>query len=197
MAINPDLKLLRKKIDALLAECRPDRYTVRDSIADEALIQDDDSDSDEESDQTTWLDVIAERVEDLIPEAELRRRYARREVGLREGRSTRRANDFLREIARSGQLPLGWLDLKDFPVAIVTRDVRPGERPRIREERVALRAMTPLDFKTFANEERRRAAVDFASRNASCEGAEWIAERMTMDRASRFDAWARGQTLSD
>lgn len=191
MAINPDLTRLRKEISRLLAEKRPDRYTVRDTVTDP---DDDDDlanlDVEETEEETSWLDEIADEVADLVPEEEVRKLYARKVVGQEEGRATRRANGLLRKIKQTGQLVLTWFDVKDDPVAVVTRIVEPGKRDRIREERVALRAMTPRDLRDFATEERRRAAGDFAARNATCEGAEMVADWMTRGGFSRFESWA-------
>ena len=191
MAINPDLTSLRKEISRLLAEKRPDRYIVRDTVTDPA--DDDDLaslDVEETEEETSWLDEIADEVADLVPDEEVRKLYARKVVGQEEGRATRRANGLLRKIKQTGQLVLTWFDIKDDPVAVVTRTVEPGKRDRIKEERVALRAMTPTDFRDFATEERRRAAGDFAARNATCEGAELVADWMTRGGFKRFEAWA-------
>jgi len=194
MAINPDLTRLRKEIERLLAERRPDRYTIRDYATDEAEQVDDlevpEATDTDEIDETNWLDGIAGEVADLVPEAEVRKLYARKIVGQQEGRATRRANNLLRTIHRTGQLVLGWFGVKDDPVAVITRTAEKDKKPRVKEERVALRAMTPTDFRDFATEERRRAAGDFSARNDACSGAEWIADHMTVAGATRFETWA-------
>lgn len=187
MAINPDLTRLRKEIDRLLAEKRPDRYTVRDSVTD-----DEETDSlDVEVDEgTDWLDKIADEVADLVPDDEVRKLYARKMVGQQEGKATGRANRLLRRIHRTGQLVLGWFDVKDDPVAVITKTYQPGKRPKVLEERVALRAMTPRDFRDFAEVERKRAADDFSARNETCNGAVWVADQMSAAGATRFETWA-------
>jgi hypothetical protein len=188
MAINPDLTRLRKEIDRLLAEKRPDRYTVRDStVTNDEEVENLDVEEAEDSD---WLDDIAAEVEDLVPDEELRKLYARKIVGQQEGKATTRANKLLRKIHRFGQLVLGWYGVKDDPVAVVTRTVGPDGQSKVREERVALRAMTARDFRDFATEERRRAANDFSARNDACAGAEWVADQMTVAGALHFEAWA-------
>lgn len=112
-----------------------------------------------------WLDLIADEIQYLIPESEARAIVARQAVRRRETDKLRAANRLLREIYDSKQLPVDWLDTMSLPMGVA-------------KERVALRAARPGDFRNFANEERRRAAADFASRNRTCEAAEWIADCM-------------------
>lgn len=109
-----------------------------------------------------WLDEIAAEVENLIPQSEASAIAARQIVRRREGQKTKDTNRLLREIKNTGQLPLDWFETMNWPLAVD-------------KERVALRAATPQDFDAFAIGERRRAANDFASRNETCEAAEWIA----------------------
>lgn len=118
-----------------------------------------------------WLDEIADEIEMLIPEAEARAVAARQIVRRREGQKTKDSNRLMRSIHDSGQLPMDWLETLRLPIVVG-------------KERVAMRAATAVDFRAFANEERRRAANDFASRNATCEAAEWIADLMD---ANGFD----------
>lgn len=133
------------RIDELLAERRPDRY--------ETVSGDE------------WLDQIAAEVAGLVPAAQAQYRSARMVVGQREGNKTRRTNKLLREIYRSGQLPLDWLQTLNLPLAVG-------------KERVAIRACIAKDFENFAIEERRAAARDFSTRHETCEAAEWIAKEM-------------------
>lgn len=133
------------RIDQLLAERRPDSYEV---------------DGGDE-----WLDDIAEEIADDIPEAEARSRLARTEVRRREKTKLQQTNKLLREIHKTGQLPLDWLDVLNNPLGVG-------------KIRVALRAAAPRHFREFANEERRRAASDFVTRNESCEAAAWLADQM-------------------
>jgi hypothetical protein len=112
-----------------------------------------------------WLDLIADEVADFIPEAEARQLHASKLVRDRERRKTSKTNDLLREVYRTGQAPLAWFDVLHTPLAVG-------------KERVALRAATSKDFRTFATEERKRAANDFSARNDACEGAELIADQM-------------------
>lgn len=118
---------------------------------------------DEGSDQ--WLDDIAAEVADMIPDDDARFQYARTLVRRREGEKTKNANKLLRQIFDDKQFPLGWLDMANLPIAVG-------------KERVALRAVTSADLRQFANDERRAAANDFSTRNATCEAAEWIADLM-------------------
>lgn len=186
MAIREQKRDLNRKIDRLLREQRPDRYVIRDTVNDDEYLTDD------EVEGTEWLDAVAEEVEGDVPSEEIRRRYARSLVGQREGMATQKANGLLRKVKQDGQLPLGWMDFEDYPISVVSRIHSPGERVKIVEERVALRAVTSGDLRAFAVEERRRAARDFAARNEACEGAEWIAEQMDLAGAVAFADWAVG-----
>lgn len=112
-----------------------------------------------------WLDSIISEVAAEITVDEARWLLARHEVKQREGEKTKGANRLLREIGETKQLPLDWFENLHLPIAVG-------------KERVALRAATPLDLRNFANEERRRAASDFTARNATCEGAEWLADHL-------------------
>jgi hypothetical protein len=188
------MKRLRKLIDTLLAENRPDRYLIRDSTRETADDEDDaiDVDDEDEVSDTGWLDDIATEIVDLIPEAEAKQLYARALVGGREKRATTGANGFLRKIQRTGQLPLGWLDLEPFPISVITR-MYTESRPRIREERVALRAASADDFEKFAIETRRVAGKKFAATNETASGAERLAEWIRISPCNNFHDWAEGQ----
>ena len=181
------LTFIRKRIDWLLYENRPDRYDVRHTTE-----ADDDSDVSAE-----WLDDIAEQITDDLPTVEALTLLARNLVRQREGQATRSANKLLRRFAQDGQLMLGWWEQERQPVAVITRTQREGRDPEIREERVALGAMTPQDFRAFANEERIRAGRDFAARNSTCDAAEDIAEQMLRGRFAHFTAWAESVTPRD
>ena len=182
MADDADLSLLNKEIDALLRKHRPDRYDVRHS--------DDETEPEEERLDAGWLDALAEEIADRIPEAVLRQRLALSMVRQREGVATKATNSLLRKINAEGQLVLGWWDLADDPVSVISRITRQDRPVRIHEERVALRAMTATDFLAFEQEERRRAASDFTARNGTGDGALWIAEQMTTSGARDFFTWA-------
>lgn len=114
-----------------------------------------------------WLDQLAEdRIASQLPEHEVRKILARDLVRRREGVKTQETNRVLRQIGETGQPPLdGWLETLNLPLAVG-------------KERVAMRAATAEDLAHFATDERRRAASDFAARNATCEAAEWMASRM-------------------
>jgi len=176
------LQEMRRQVRVLLAECRPDRYTV-------------DGPTDEDDETTTrWLDDVAEKVKGLVPDDEVRKVLARNVVNYEEGRATRRANDLLRKIGRTGQVPLDWFDTKDWPIAVVSFHTDPltQERKKI-EERVALRASTAQDLRSFATEERRRAAGDFSARNDACVGAELAAGEMDTAGAITFSDWLNAE----
>ena len=177
MAIDPDLTQLRKKIKALLAERRPDRYTVRGAQ------------EDTEDTGADWLDEIAEEIADEVPDEHAKKLYARKLVGQAEGQATTSANALLRKIARDGQLVLDWFEYADLPIAVSWEEIR-DDRLTVKEERVALRAAGPDDFERWEVVERRRAGADFAARNAACDGAQLVARLMRAGGFRRFDGWA-------
>jgi hypothetical protein len=183
VAINPDLSKLRRLIAKLLCEQRPDRYVVSGSATGDLDIGD--------VQDTRWLDDIARQVAPMTPESLTQLLYARTLVGQEEGKATRLANGLLREYHRTSQLVLTWWDVKDHPVAVVNRLIVPGEPVKIIEERVALRACSSEDLRTFAREERRRASIDFSSRNDACLGAEETADEMDLAGAVLWLDWAR------
>lgn len=121
----------------------------------------------------SWLDPIIAEVAHLIPTGEAKAIAAADKVRWRETSATRTANAFLREIGSTGQMPLDWMDLGRRPVAWD-------------EHRVCLVECSPADFRDWAVVERRRAANDFAARNAACEGAEWLADKLDADGRRRL-----------
>lgn len=184
---NDALNVIRKRIDGLLYSNRPDRYDVRPAT----------EEGDEDGGSSDWLDAIADEIAEDLPTKDVRKVLARSLVRQREGQATRSANSLLRKFAQDGQLMLGWWEQERQPVAVVTRTQRPGKDPEVHEERVALGAMTPQDFRAFANEERIRAGRDFASRNATCDAAEDIAKAMLRGRFARFAMWAESVAPRD
>lgn len=150
--------LINERLDAI----RPDRYTIGGIT--------DDGES-----ETAFLTAVAADIEPLIPEAEAKKRLAQTLVNAEESKATRRANDFFKDYARSGQPPMFWMEDGAWPVSITSE--HPDDKTKRITERVALRALSANDALAFAHEERRRAAKDFAARNESCEGAELAAER--------------------
>lgn len=120
-----------------------------------------------------WLDEVSDAVASLIPDAEAREIAASQAVRRREGALTKSTNRLLREIYEAGQPPLDWLETLHLPLATG-------------KERVALRAVTENDFLVFARDERRAAANDFASRNETCQAAEWLAVQMKSQGATYF-----------
>jgi hypothetical protein len=133
-------------IRGLLDKVRPDRYDSKDH---------------------SWHETVENVVAADLTDEDARRIAARRLVRQVEGDSTKATNRLLREIHRTGQLPLGWLDAQAWPLAVSDH------------ERVSLRAATLADLTEFAARERRAAANDFAARNESCEGALTLADFMT------------------
>lgn len=133
---------LNSEIDRLLAERRPDRYEPHGG--------------------DEWLDQIAAEVAHLVPVGAAQAIHAAAVVRRREGDKKKKTNQLLRDIAESGQPPLGWFEHQRLPLAVG-------------KERVALGAARPDDLRQFAAEERRRILADMAARNESCEGAEVLA----------------------
>jgi plasmid replication initiation protein len=135
----------REMIPALLDRYRPDRYDPADK---------------------SWQTPVCEMVAADLDIAEALSIAASRLVSTADATATKRTNALLREIAKSGQVPLEWLDAMSWPLAVDDN------------ERVSVRAATADDFRRFANRERRAASLDFTSRNSSCEGALHVAEQM-------------------
>lgn len=150
MSITPasgEIRRLRKEIDRLLDEYRPDRYIVR--VRDEPEQDDTETengipdlnpllDDTETKPGAEWLDSVAAMAVSYAPmTTDPRVLYVRKVVGEREGVATKRANQLLRTIKQSGQLVLGWWGVENNPVAITWRIVEKGKRPRITDERVA------------------------------------------------------------
>lgn len=114
----------------------------------------------------TWQVPVIERVACEISMAEARQIAAGKLVSVAEATATKRTNRLLREIADCGSWPLDWFEAMAWPLALDEN------------ERVSLRAAGSDDFTRFANRERRAASLDFTSRNATCEGALFIADYM-------------------
>lgn len=112
-----------------------------------------------------WLDRVADQVAAKIDPAQAVRREASLVVHNLEGQATQSTNRLLRDIYNGKTLRLDWSESFHTPLAVG-------------KSRVALRACTPEDFETFANTERRDAATEFATRNQTCEAAEWLREMM-------------------
>jgi len=161
------MKELNLLIDAELRRRRPDRYNVRGA-----------EDENDDSLTASWLDDVAEAIQEQIPASIAVELLARRLVGLREGSATKRVNKFLRDMDAEGQyaLPFEWWTCADEPVAVVTPvfDESTGEQMRLREERVALRAMTSTDWQTFIEHGRQRAQERFDTEMRVYLAAEWL-----------------------
>lgn len=172
---HDSLSEIRKRIDELLHDSRPDRYDVHGG--DDGI-------------DVEWLNIVADKIAVGLDIEDVLKQFSRNLVRQREGQATKSANKLLRRFALDGQLPLGWWEMDRQPVAIVTRKQRPGGDPEVREERVAVGALTAKDLLAFANEERIRAGRDFSARNAACDGAEQIAEQMLRGQFTHWTAWA-------
>lgn len=133
---------LNAYIDEQLDRYRPDRYDIGDD---------------------TWRRQIYADIEQWVPEIEAKRIAAKQIVDQREGSATRKANALLRDIGKTEQWPLDWMDYVDRPISVGG-------------ERVRLGASSSNDFRQWAIDERRRAAQDSTARFMACEGAEWVAD---------------------
>lgn len=132
-------ELIDERLDAL----RPDRYQPGEGA--------------------DWLAPIIEEVASTYTADEARIRIAADVVMQRETVAMKRTNRVLRDMLKSGQFPIDWMDIHRWPLGCG-------------EWRVALGSCRTVDLREFATVERRRAAKDFATRNESCEGAEWLAD---------------------
>ena len=117
-----------------------------------------------------WLHQIAAEVESLMPEREARREYALSRVLAWEARQVRKGNRLLREVGKTRQWPLDWLELIRTPIVVG-------------KEHVALGAANRGDLQTFEMEQRRRAASSFAAQNETCNAALWFADLLPNDSA--------------
>ncbi|RPI11308.1 MAG: hypothetical protein EHM63_01850 [Actinobacteria bacterium] len=188
MADDPDLTLIRKMIKQLLAEMRPDRYTVSSTVGEEVADEELDEDAVETAD-AAWLDDVAAKIAPLLPTEQSQRLLARNLVRQMEGAATRSANALLRKIARSGQPVLDWMEYSDYPIAVTWEEIKEG-RIEKRQERVTLRAAEARELDQWELVERRRAAKDFAARNEACDGAQLVAKLMRAGGFMTFAGWA-------
>jgi hypothetical protein len=146
---------LNAQIDALLAEYRPHgHYEAKDK---------------------SWRDPVYAEIARLIPEGDARLIGAQQLVDRRETSATRVANRLLREIGRTGQLPLDWFDAAAHPISIASTRVRIAEA-------------TTEDFAAWSRAERIAAHADHDARLEACDGADLIVELL------RANGWT---SLSD
>ena len=179
------LRRFRQRAAELLDEFRPDRYVVSDTT------EDLDDEEQENHEDTRWLDDLATALAPQLPDQQIKKLYARQVLGRMEADALRRGNKHLRAFFLEQQPQLGWLEQLNYPIQVVQRISRPGERVRVRRERVRLGAMTSHDLRAFAIEERRNAGRDFATRNETCEAAEYFADRLDQTASTTIDHWVR------
>lgn len=181
------MRRLRKEIAGKIDRRRPDRYYVSDSTEPEDY---EDPDLQEIPDDG-WLDEIGDEHANRIPVTEAQKRQARTIVRSIEESNLRRGNAAMRRLWEDrGQLELGPLDGLNYPLSIERRKVVSGERPRVRQERVRVGAMTPGDLELWASQQRRAASREYATREQTFTAAENIAEEMRMNANATVDAWA-------
>lgn len=116
-----------------------------------------------DQDTSKWLDEIAEEFAGGIDVKTAQVRAVRAIVGSLEGAQTRETNHILRSVR--DQPPLDWVFFRTLPLVVG-------------DERVAIRACTPDDFREFAGEENIRANEEYKIRQDTVSGALWIAEYM-------------------
>ncbi len=184
-----EVKNWKAEIKRLLDELRPDRYTVEERVVDGPEGETEEVPEDLGQVGAEWMESVIEAVAPMIPEEEMRKHYATVEVRRAEGHRTQHANQMLRKIGEEGQGFLGWLDCKREPIAIVTQEALWGGGFRIRDQRVALEAVSVDDLRAFAATERRRAAREHATRSKTCDYAESIADRLVHAGLERIGDW--------
>lgn len=148
-----ELTELQRKMDTL----RPDRYKSGD---------------------LTWAQEVIESLADHAEDdPELQRRtnlaYAEQVVKSWDRKATNSVNGLLREIKRTGALPLEWMDFRRLPLSID-------------KEKFRLGTVSPELLEQWELAERRRAASDFAARNDACDGARMLGDWITLS-GSTFD----------
>lgn len=125
-----------------------------------------------------WADDIISEARDLIvasPERLDRAAWNEATAWARsiERRHTSQANDLMRTIARTGAMPLDWMDYINHPIVID-------------QERFKLGSCRPASFKEWELHERRRAAHDAQARYDACDGAQIVHDWMIAGGIDRF-----------
>lgn len=159
-------KELNQLIDDLLAQARPERY---------------------DADEKEWMESVVAPVR-----KELQRQKsaddvaldaAKRRVYQREGLATKRTNKILRDIAETGQLPIGWgegdwlaflFDILHLPMSIARRRVRFG-------------AASAADLVAWELESAREQDKRNKAEAASREGARFLADMLDRQHAQRIE----------
>lgn len=138
-----DMEYINGQIDRLLAERRPNRYQTG--------VEED------------WLDQIGSEIAVLIPDSEVRAMLAGDLVRQRERVKVRQGNAWVREVAESGQFPLGYVE--PLPISV-------------EKFRVSLPDATALDFEQWAETELRRIKQDTETRYKTVDAIDWLREKM-------------------
>lgn len=152
--IDAEHESLRQKLDDL----RPDEY---------------------KSGNLDWAQEVVDDLAQLYDENPTAQRranldHAEATVKSWDERATRRSNGLLREIKRTGQLPLDWMDYGSLPLSIDKVKHRLG-------------SITANHLESWELAERRRASDDFAARNDACDGARILAEWLTVSGGTFSD----------
>lgn len=164
---TPDDKELTDLIDLWLSDDRPERYDATDK---------------------DWMDDAVEKATEQLkrrPNAdEVIHDAARRRVYQREGQATKTANRNLRNIAKTGALPLGWGegdDWKSFLADVLNRPLS------IAHMRVRFGAASATDLEQWelenAREEDKRRLAQIETR----EGARLLADWLRKQGAQRVE----------
>ncbi|MFB4280789.1 hypothetical protein ACBJ59_36255 [Nonomuraea sp. MTCD27] len=158
---SPEFKELNDLIDNWLADERPERYDSGDK---------------------EWMETVVKRTADSLEEqpdyTQVFLDAARRRVYQREGTATRRANKFLRDIARTGQMPLGWGEGDAWKA--VLRDILSAPLS-IERSRVRLAAAAPADLEAWelenAREEDKRRLAQIEARSGARLLGDWLRQQ--------------------
>jgi hypothetical protein len=177
---GPTEKELTQEIDKLLSALRPERYDPTDK---------------------TWLAPIVAHIAAMLRARltveQIVEDDARKRVYRREDSATRRVNKILSDIAKDGQLPLGWGtppwkevfgEVLALPVAIN----REKGGKRVGRIRIQFGALSLLDAVEFENAFRRDLQRDATARSQVADGAVVIRELMEDHNLERLDAYRRG-----
>lgn len=162
---------LQDRLNLVLTQNRPSRYTEKDS----AWIED-------------AVDQFLAEQPPADPESIIRDHYitlARRE----EGKSTKSANNLMRFYGANGYLPADWRSYCSNPISIENEQIVGGKTVRVRE-RVKLAHATARDFALWKETEDRQRNRDYMARGVATEGAGRISHEIYSTSCLSFFAWA-------
>lgn len=177
---RPDLSALEKIIDAALAAHRPDRIIERHIESRDA-----DLITYEEFYNLVTTAVVGDENAQFAMPSNPGVLLVRELVEKRERHATVAPKTVLRIAGETGQLPLFMHDMDDLPVAVETRIQKPGQKPVIKKEHIALRAMTTPDWEAFSNIGRERQAKKNRAESFTYDGGD-VARFIQVEQRKRF-----------